>query len=382
MASQAAAVEVVIFLAVPFLLPLRLLSHALRLPLCPSVSVPRRARSVSAVELLAVAALLTAVNAVSDAESCPSDALRSEIDELRLRVLRLEHLLEENTKTLKSKAIILEEDNKLIDTMEHDIQILMNRHESTKKSQSKSYPESNVKALEDEVQLLQKEIRKMNGNAGTLESLANGGEKRVESLSSEVKKIEHIIAEQWIQIQQLEQAFVLTKMMTSKVHQRSRLSDTSYKLSGKDVVLKYVRKLHGAFLMGVSYARFCFSRTYKHCRSFILAIDRPYHEVLRFFKAICCQHIRDVDKPNVFFLGGSISRSCISSPYNQFKISMLSAQKFHQKVQVFLQDAMRSNRYSRGLATELITFSLAYLLVISPMWIAWFLYSTRFGSKK
>uniref|UniRef100_J3LC36 Uncharacterized protein n=2 Tax=Oryza brachyantha TaxID=4533 RepID=J3LC36_ORYBR len=266
--------------------------------------------------------------------------------------------------------------------MEHDIEILMNRYESTKKSQSKSFPESNVKALQDEVQLLQKVVRKVNENADSIESLANGAEKRVESLTLEVKKMEGIIAEQWIQIRQLEQAFVLTKMMASKVHQRSRLSDSAYKWPGKDLVLEYVRNLHGTLLMGVSYTRSCISHTYKHCRSFVQAMNRPYNEVSRFYKAICSQYIRDADNPNVFFLGGSISPSCISLPYNHFKMSMISAQKFHHKVQIFLQDAMRSNSYSRGFATELITFCLAYFVIISPMWILWFLYSTRFVPKK
>ncbi|KAF0932709.1 hypothetical protein E2562_012003 [Oryza meyeriana var. granulata] len=343
--ASAAAAEAVLFL----------LHLAFRLRLYPSVSAPRGARSTAVVVLLAIAALLTATYAASATESGPADTLRSEVDELRLRVLHLESLLEENTKTLKSKANNLEENYNLIGTMEHDIEILMNRHESTKKSQSKSYPESNVKALEDEVQLLRKVVRKLNENADSVESLANGAEKRVESLSLEVKKMEGIIAEQWIQIRQLEQAFVLTK---------------------------YIRNLHDTFLMGVSNTKSYFSHTYKHCRSFVQAINRPYHEVSRFWKTICSQHIRDVDKPNVFFLGGSISRSCISLPYNQLKIFMLSAQKFHHKVQIFLQDAMRSNSYSRGFATELITFCLAYFVVISPMWIAWFLYSRRFGSKK
>uniref|UniRef100_A0A0E0JYW6 Uncharacterized protein n=1 Tax=Oryza punctata TaxID=4537 RepID=A0A0E0JYW6_ORYPU len=352
--ASAAASETVLFL----------LHHlAFLLRLSPSLPSPcRRIRSAAAAALLAVAvavaALLTATHAASAAESRPADALRSEVDELRLRVLHLESLLEENTETLKSKASNLEENNNLIETMEHDIEILMNRHESTKKSQCKSYTESNVKALEDEVQLLRKVVRKMNENTESIESLANGADQRVESLSLEVKKMEGIIAEQWIQIRQLEQAFVLTKMMTSKVHQRSRLSETAYKWPGKDLVLKYVRNLHGTFLIGVSHTKSWFSHTYKHCRSFIQAMNRPYHEVSRFCKAICSQHIRDVDRPNVFFLGGSISRSCISLPYSQFKIFMLSAQKVHHKVQIFLQDAMRSNSYSRGFATELITFCL------------------------
>lgn len=384
MASPAAA-EAVLLLAVAFLLPLRLLSVALRLRLSPSPSLAPRRRARSAAVLLTIAALLTAIYAVSDADSRPTaDALRSEIDELRLKVARLESMLEENAKTLKSKANILEEDNKPIEAMERDIKLLMNGQESIKKSQSKSYPESNIKAMEDEVQLLEQEVRKINNNAYTIESLANDAEKRVESLSSEVKKIEGIIAEQWIQIRQFEQAFVLTKMMTSKVHERSRSSETAYRWLGKDRVLKYIGNvdLHGIFLTGASYTRSCLSHTYKHCRSFIQAMNRCYHEASRFRKAICHQYIPDIDRPNVFFLGGSISRSGITHPRNQFKISMSSAQKFHHKVQVFFQDAMRSNRYSRGLANELITFCLAYFVVISPMWIAWFLYSMLFGSKK
>lgn len=43
-----------------------------------------------------------------------------------------ESLLEENTKTLNSKASILEEDNKLIEAMECDIQLLIDGPESTK----------------------------------------------------------------------------------------------------------------------------------------------------------------------------------------------------------------------------------------------------------
>lgn len=386
MASLAAA-EAVLLLAVACLLPLRLLSLALRTCLSPSGAQPRRARSAAA--LLVVAGFFTAIYAMPDAGARPgadadADALRSEIEALRLKVARLESMLEENTKILNSKASILEEDNKLIEAMERDIQILMNGQESTKNSRSKSYSAGNIKAMEDEVQQLQEEDNKINSNAYTIELLAREAEKRVEALSSEVKKIEDIIAEQWIQIRQFEQAFVLTKMMTSKVHERSKQSETVYKWPGKETILKHARNvdLNGIFLRGASYARSCFSHTHKQSRSFVQAINKCYHEASQFHKAILRQYIPDNDRPNVFFLGGSISRSCTSLPYNQFKICMSSAQKFHHKVQVFIDNAMQSNRYSRGLANEVVTFSLAYLVLISPMWMAWFLYSMRFGSRK
>lgn len=85
---MAAAAEAVLFL----------LHHHLAffgLRISPSVSVPSpRRRSAGEVALLAVvvvAALLTATTHAASAtiESRPADALRSEVDELRLRVLHL-----------------------------------------------------------------------------------------------------------------------------------------------------------------------------------------------------------------------------------------------------------------------------------------------------
>ncbi|KAJ1257236.1 hypothetical protein BS78_K155000 [Paspalum vaginatum] len=315
-------------------LPLRLVSVALR---------PVFSRS-SFAALLAVAALLTAICALPDA-GADTDALLSEIEALRLKVARLESLLEENANTLNSKASILEEDNKLIEAMERGIQLLVNEPASAKKSQRKSYSAGDIKSMEDE--------------------------------------IEDINTEQWIQIRQLEQAFVLTKMMTSKVHKRSRLSDTAYKWPGKETIVKHIRNIEfGICLRGASYVRSCFSHTYKESRSFVQAINRYCHEASRFCKTIHHQYIPDIDKPDVFFLGGSVSRSSISLPYNQFKIFISSTQKFHHEVQVFIHNVMESNKYSKGLANEPVTFILAYLLVVSPMWIAWFLYSTWMGSRK
>lgn len=86
MASRAGA-EAALLLAVALLLPLRLFSLALR----SRLSAPRRTRSTAG--LLAVAALLTAICAVPDAGSstgvAQADALRSEIEALRLKVARL-----------------------------------------------------------------------------------------------------------------------------------------------------------------------------------------------------------------------------------------------------------------------------------------------------
>nr|XP_051185501.1 uncharacterized protein LOC127299565 isoform X2 [Lolium perenne] len=372
-----AATGVAPLVTLVFFLPVRLLSLAfgLCIPTFPSGARAHRVRSAAAA--LTMAALLTVICAVPDAESSfasEAEALRSEIGELRLKLARLESILEKNTKNLRSKPFSLEGDNKLIEAMEHDTQILMNEEESSEKFQSKFYSERNIYMMEDE-----QEVRKINEIAYSIESLAIDAEKRVEFLGSEVKKIDNIIAEQWIQIRQFEQAFVLTKTMTSQVYAR-RLSENPYKLSSKEIVLKYVRNvdLHRMFLAVALHSRISVSYTYKHCRNFVEAMNGCYHKASRFHKAIRHQSSADVERLNVFFLGGSISRSCISLPYKQFRISILSAQKFHHKVQMHVEGAMRSNRYSRSLASELITSWLAYLIVISPIWISWILFSSRF----
>ncbi|KQJ94600.1 hypothetical protein BRADI_3g11414v3 [Brachypodium distachyon] len=220
--SSSAATEATPLLAAAFLLRLRPI-------ISPSAAaVVHGIRSAAA--LLAIAAFLAVICAVPAARSqhaSDAEALRLEIDDLRLKIARLESILEGDTKSLRTKAYIMEEDNKLTEAMEHDIQLLMNVEET-------------------KVQILQQEVRKINSIAYTIESLANDAEKRVEFLSNEVKKIEDIIAEQWIQIRQFEQAFVLTKMMTSKVHER-RLSGNAYYWPGKYTVPKYIRNLdlHG-----------------------------------------------------------------------------------------------------------------------------------------
>nr|XP_051185502.1 uncharacterized protein LOC127299565 isoform X3 [Lolium perenne] len=340
-----AATGVAPLVTLVFFLPVRLLSLAfgLCIPTFPSGARAHRVRSAAAA--LTMAALLTVICAVPDAESSfasEAEALRSEIGELRLKLARLESILEKNTKNLRSKPFSLEGDNKLIEAMEHDTQILMNEEESSEKFQSKFYSERNIYMMEDELQVLQQEVRKINEIAYSIESLAIDAEKRVEFLGSEVKKIDNIIAEQWIQIRQFEQAFVLTKTMTSQVYAR-RLSENPYKLSSKEIVLKYVRNvdLHRMFLAVALHSRISVSYTYKHCRNFVEAMNGCYHKASRFHKAIRHQSSADVERLNVFFLGGSISRSCISLPYKQFRISILSAQKFHHK---FLEGGIMGNQ--------------------------------------
>jgi hypothetical protein len=87
-----AATAVAPLVTLVFFLPVRLLSLAfgLCIPTFPSAARAHRVRSAAAA--LTIAALLTVVCAVPDAESSfasEAEALRSEIGELRLKLARL-----------------------------------------------------------------------------------------------------------------------------------------------------------------------------------------------------------------------------------------------------------------------------------------------------
>ncbi|XP_072984550.1 uncharacterized protein [Typha latifolia] len=321
--SPSSTLEGALLLLVAVLLPLRLLSIGIDL-----IGSPDRRRSGtvrSVVVLVSVAALLSAIYALSDLEtSSLKDAaisqveesnriMKSEVEELKLKITRLEHILEESTRTLNSREAQLEEDNKLIEAMEHDIQALI-------------YEQDKVK-----VQLLKDESRKMNSNIYILESLANDSEKRLEALSSEVKKIENVVAEQWIQVRQFEQAFQLTKMMASKVRRRSMHRDGKYHIWPSKYMMSKVRQ---------------------------------------FLKCINLQHMTEVALPDSFFLGGSVSQSFISQAYSQSERIMSGAQTYHYKVKEFVKYMMGLNKYTAPFADTVIGFS-GHAILIFLIWMAW-----------
>ncbi|XP_072984552.1 uncharacterized protein [Typha latifolia] len=283
--SPSSTLEGALLLLVAVLLPLRLLSIGIDL-----IGSPDRRRSGtvrSVVVLVSVAALLSAIYALSDLEtSSLKDAaisqveesnriMKSEVEELKLKITRLEHILEESTRTLNSREAQLEEDNKLIEAMEHDIQALI-------------YEQDKV-------------------------------------------KIENVVAEQWIQVRQFEQAFQLTKMMASKVRRRSMHRDGKYHIWPSKYMMSKVRQ---------------------------------------FLKCINLQHMTEVALPDSFFLGGSVSQSFISQAYSQSERIMSGAQTYHYKVKEFVKYMMGLNKYTAPFADTVIGFS-GHAILIFLIWMAW-----------
>uniref|UniRef100_A0A0E0DYK0 Uncharacterized protein n=1 Tax=Oryza meridionalis TaxID=40149 RepID=A0A0E0DYK0_9ORYZ len=186
---------------VAFLFPLRLLSLLARLSLTGSAGDLRRpcaAFALSAVLLAAIFALprdharecaAASVVVPDDGEGAFRGEVRSDIEQLKLQLVRLESMWDNNSKPLDGKTDALEEeDGEVVRAMGMDIQSLINEHENIKESLCGSYSDNTIKAMEKEVQILIDESRKMESSIYKMWSFAKQTEKRVEDLYSDVKK--------------------------------------------------------------------------------------------------------------------------------------------------------------------------------------------------
>ncbi|KAF8656908.1 hypothetical protein HU200_060471 [Digitaria exilis] len=200
---------------VAFLLPLRLVSLALCLAFKGRSTSARHLRRSGAA--LAVSAALLAVIfalprdrpgecAVPVTSVVDGEGLRSEVDQLKLQVARLESLLDNNSKVLvengdtiekvSDKNPLEEEDGHVMRAMGLDIQSLINEQETIKESLCSSYFGDNIKAMEDEVRLIKDESRKMNSDIYSVMSLAKDATEKVEALHSDFKKGQ-VMTDEW-----------------------------------------------------------------------------------------------------------------------------------------------------------------------------------------
>jgi len=211
--------DVLLAAVVAFLLPLRLISLALRLASKGrGASGPQLRRSCT---VLAVAGALLAVIfalphdragqcAVPVTAVVDGEGLRSEVEQLKLQLARLESLWDNKLKAFDEKGDSLEkaidkkgdpleeEDGRVMRAMGLDIQSLINEQENIKMQESlcSSCFGDNIKAMEDEVRLIKDESRKMNSDINSVWSLAKDATEKVEALHSDVKKSQ-VITDDW-----------------------------------------------------------------------------------------------------------------------------------------------------------------------------------------
>lgn len=320
----------VLLLLLAALLPLRLrslLSHLL-IPKSDDSSYKNNSKKRLMISLVSIPLLLSAtIFALSDLDlqSSKDEGLIAEVENLKLKIARLESILEENANTLSTKVLHLEENSKLIKEMEHRIQILQNSVSRLKMSVgSTSDYATIVTAMEEEVRLLWDESRKNNFEYHALQSKAFEEEKKVNELTSEVVKMENVITEQWIQIRQFEQSLQIMKIMTSKVHEKTK-SKAQGRKPVKFTMLKFIKHVrHNYFLEGA-------------------------------------------DVPDAFFLGNYISNSCMSRTFDQVKGMWSAVKEWHYKLQEWVKQLLEMNEFTAPLANNEVIFFLASAVVVMPV---------------
>ncbi|KAA3478940.1 tropomyosin isoform X2 [Gossypium australe] len=245
-----------------------------------------------------------------------------ELDDAKLKLSRLESVLEETIQSIDAKTLLLKEREKLLEDMENKITYLQSVI-STLKDDSLLADEK-LKALQEEVRLLWDASRKNNFELHVLESEAQDTEDRVEAVNLKVEKVSivhalisflcrdsasewgsfrlqflvaakmlnhekkknkemaEVVTEQWIQIQHLEQALQLAQRRALQ-DQRQRYMRCSFLKFFNDLSERHLPKMLGAleyysFGKG-STIKYYMSQALRQLRRFYSAIKKYHHQV-------------------------------------------------------------------------------------------------------
>lgn len=251
-----------------------------------------------------------------------------DFEDAKLKIARLEAILEETIQNINAKSLYLEESRKLIDEMTHEMDHLQSALSSLKGESSRTNERLNQ--LEEEIRLLWATLRKTNFELHFLESKAQDAENRLELASSKVETMAAIITEQWIQIQQLEQALHIAEMRALKVKRQTRSTRCTF--------LKLVRNLFG-----------------NHLQKFMEMLDSFLF-----------------DKESAF-------GSYLSQVMHQLEKILSATKKYHHELQGFVKQEMEKNEFTAALAHKEVVFVVASALITFPIMSAWMLLSSQFS---
>ncbi|KAK8618449.1 hypothetical protein V6N13_132441 [Hibiscus sabdariffa] len=255
------------------------------------------------------------------------DLLIRELGDAKLKLSRLESVLEETIQRIDSKTLILKERQKLLDDMENKITYLQSVL-TTLKNES-LLADERLTALQEEVRFLWDVSRKNNFELHVLESKAQDAEDRLEAVTSKVEKTTDVVTEQWIQIQHLEQALQIAQMRAVQ-NRRQR----------------YMRCTFLKFTSGLS------------------EIHLP-----KMFKAL--EHYS-------FGLGSTV-KYYMSQALLQLRRLYSAIKKYHHELQGFIKQEMRRNQFTAVFVNDELVFFLASALITFPVLSAWMVLSSQFS---
>ncbi|XP_016559816.1 uncharacterized protein LOC107859349 isoform X1 [Capsicum annuum] len=244
-----------------------------------------------------------------------------ELEKAKIKIARLESILDERMTKLNAKIQYIRETEKKIEDISIEIDNL------TTALSKLQHHSSRINALEEKVQLLWDAARKNNFEIHELEFKAQDAEKRLEILTSQVEKMADIISEKWIQIRQLEQAVQMTEMRAPKVKRQLTFSKCPF--------VEFIKNLFG------------------HHLETLKGILHPYGSY-------------SAADPNSYW----------AQALHHLRGAFSSAKQYHYKLQRFVKQEMERNELPGALANEEVVFLVASALIVFPIYIAFtFLFS-------
>ncbi|KAK5803653.1 hypothetical protein PVK06_031301 [Gossypium arboreum] len=206
-----------------------------------------------------------------------------ELDDTKLKLSRLESVLEETIQSIDAKTLLLKEREKLFEDMENKITYLQSVI-STLKDDSLLADENLRLYKRRFVRLLWDASRKNNFELHVLESEAQDTEDRVEAVNLKVEKMAEVVTEQWIQIPHLEQALQLAQVLPSMDPINISYSSI-HKEFFNDLFERHLPRMLGAleyysFGKG-STIKYYMSQALQQLRRFYSAIKKYHHQTLK-----------------------------------------------------------------------------------------------------
>ncbi|KAK4347188.1 hypothetical protein RND71_033527 [Anisodus tanguticus] len=283
-----------------------------------------------AISLIFVAATFTALIIWTAAVESPSSGEQNqnsviyELQEAKIKIARLESVLDEIMPNLNAKSQDIRETEKKIEDINKEIDNL------TTALSKLQHHSSRINALEEEVQLLWDTARKNNFEIHKLEFKAQDAEKRLEVLTSQVEKMADIVSEKWIQIQRLEQAVQMAEIRTLKVKKQLRFSTCPF--------VKFIKNLFGHHLETL--------KGILHSYGSYSAAD-----------------------PNSYW----------AQALNHLWRTFSSARQYHYELQRFVKQLIERNEFPAALANEEVVFLVASALIVFPILSVFMLLFSHFS---
>ncbi|KAL8511529.1 hypothetical protein ACS0TY_018072 [Phlomoides rotata] len=251
------------------------------------------------------------------------NSFECELKEAKLKIARLELVIDERIGEVNAKSEYFRNCEKKIEGLTAEI----DRLKTVFSNFELDYSRENLKlsTLEEEVRLLWAASRKNNFEIHNLEQKALDAERRLKEVTSRVEETAEIVTEQWIQIQQLEQAVHMAEVRVSKIRKE---------LWGRCPFFKF------------------FMTLYDDC-----------HKTLK--------EILDSYGPK----NGSMLAYCKSRAFQTYA----AAKHYHHQLQDFIRHEMKSNYLTAALAHEEVVFFVASALVAFPLMSACMVLLSQFS---